>query len=107
MILDVANVTLGLLRIQGLLSFLDSPTLPQIYVKANYVLVEGQLFIGTAAFPYRQKAIIELTPHPTRANFQYTFAPPAEPAYPRNLGHKVFAVVRLYFLVKFYHLFCS
>lgn len=94
-ILDVANVTLGLLRVQGLLKFLDDPSLPRIYVQAYYVLVEGQLFIGSASQPYRQKAIIELNPHPMRATLKYTFALPAEPAYPRNLGHKVFAVVSL------------
>lgn len=92
-ILDVENVTLGLLRVQGLLKFLDDPNLPSIYVRANYILVEGQLFIGSSSQQYRQKAIIELTPHPTRSTLKYTFSPPAEPAYPRNFGHKAFVVV--------------
>lgn len=78
---------------------LDDPSVPQLYVKANYILVEGQLFAGTASQPYRQKAIFELTPAPGRKNLQYTFSLPAEPQYPRNLGHKVFAVVRFAFKI--------
>lgn len=94
-ILDLPNLTLDLLRIHGLLRFLDDPRIPQIYVKANFVLVIGQLVIGSASQQYRQRAIIELTPHPKRAQLQYIYSAPADPANPRYLGHKSFVVVSI------------
>lgn len=75
--------------------FLDDPSVPKVYVKANFVLVEGQLVIGSSSQQYRQRAVIELTPNTAgnRGTLKYTFNPPADPQYPRELGHKAFAVV--------------
>lgn len=65
-------------------------------IKANYILVEGQLTIGTPTRQFSQKAVIELTPNllGNRQTLKFTSFAPADSKHPRDLGHKVFAVVR-------------
>eukprot|EP00271_Cylindrocystis_brebissonii_P014265 TRINITY_DN35570_c0_g1_i1.p1 TRINITY_DN35570_c0_g1~~TRINITY_DN35570_c0_g1_i1.p1 ORF type:complete len:1629 (-),score=236.92 TRINITY_DN35570_c0_g1_i1:1352-6238(-) len=94
-LLDVALVTLHTLRIQGFLKFKDDPLLPTVRVVAHYVVVEGQLSIGTASAQYSQKAIIELSPNleNNRNGLTFTSFAPADPLNPRALGHKAFATV--------------
>ena len=74
---------------------MDSPALPSITVKAHYVVVTGQLSIGTPTHHFSQHVSIELTPNleGNRATFKFTSFPPADSANPRNLGHKALAVV--------------
>ena len=74
---------------------MDSPTLPNITLQAHYVLVTGQLSIGTPTNHFSQRVSIELTPNleANRTTFKFTSFPPADSASPRNLGHKAFAVV--------------
>ena len=74
---------------------MDSPTLPNITLQAHYVIITGQLTIGTPTRHFSQRISIELTPNleANRTAFKFTSFPPADPASPRNLGHKAFAVV--------------
>ena len=74
---------------------MDSPALPNITVQAHYVVVTGQLSIGTPTQHFSQHISIELTPNleGNRTTFKFTSFPPADPTYPRNLGHKALAVV--------------
>ena len=62
---------------------------------ANFVIVEGQLVIGTEDKQFSQKAVIELTPNKDRSNYAYTSTPPADTENPRDLGYKAFVVVSL------------
>ncbi len=62
---------------------------------ANFVIVEGQLVIGTENKQFSQKAIIELTPNKKRSPYSYTSTPPADRENPRDLGYKSFVVVRM------------
>jgi len=93
-LLDVPAVKLTVLQILGSLKVKDDPSLPRVSIQASFIIVEGRFIIGSAAQHFTQKAVITLLPNPNnRANYLYTSRAPAEPAYPRNLGHKAFAIV--------------
>ncbi|CAI5957022.1 unnamed protein product, partial [Closterium sp. NIES-65] len=95
-LLDVANVTLDTLHVHGWLKVLDNkPRLPRIEVRANFIIVTGRLTVGEKDKQFAAQALFTLTPNSGRQRREYAFTlfPPAEPAFPRPLGHKVFAVV--------------
>ncbi|CAI5537597.1 unnamed protein product, partial [Closterium sp. Naga37s-1] len=93
-LLDTSPIALTLLNIRGFLRVLDSPALPKIDLSAAFIVVQGNFSIGTPQQHYRQRIKITLTPNPNnRADYLFTENLPAEPAFPRNLGHKAFAVV--------------
>ncbi|GJP51855.1 hypothetical protein CLOM_g10985 [Closterium sp. NIES-68] len=95
-LLDVANVTLDTLHVHGWLKLLDDkPRLPRIQVRANFIIVTGRLTVGEKDKQFAAQALFTLTPNSGRQRREYIFTlyPPAEPAYPRPLGHKVLAVV--------------
>ncbi|CAI5972480.1 unnamed protein product [Closterium sp. NIES-65] len=93
-LLDTSPITLTLLNIRGFLRVLDSPALPKVDLSAAFIVVQGNFSIGTPQQHYRQRIKITLTPNPNnRADYLFTENLPAEPAFPRNLGHKAFAVV--------------
>ncbi|CAI5484165.1 unnamed protein product [Closterium sp. Yama58-4] len=95
-LLDVANVTLDTLHVHGWLKLLDDkPRLPRIEVRANIIIVTGRLTVGEKDKQFGAQALFTLTPNSGRQRREYGFTlfPPAEPAFPRPLGHKVFAVV--------------
>ncbi|CAI5529275.1 unnamed protein product, partial [Closterium sp. Naga37s-1] len=93
-LLDTSPITLTLLNIRGFLRVLDSPALPKINLSAAFIVVQGNFSVGTPQQHYRQRIKITLTPNPNnRADYLFTENLPAEPAFPRNLGHKAFAVV--------------
>ena len=58
--------------------------------------MQGYLGAGSAISPFSQKLVFTMTPNTAgnRANYAFTLQQPAEPQYPRSLGHKAFAVVR-------------
>eukprot|EP00850_Spirogloea_muscicola_P021960 SM000269S09915 [mRNA] locus=s269:76387:85016:- [translate_table: standard] len=93
-LLDVPAVSLTVLLIQGFLKFLDSPSLPVIALNASYIIVQGQLTIGTPTAHFKSNARITLVPNPA-GPIQYLFsgAAPADAANPRKLGYQVLAVV--------------
>ncbi|GJP59359.1 hypothetical protein CLOP_g11076 [Closterium sp. NIES-67] len=93
-LLDTSPVALTLLNIRGFLRVLDSPALPKIDLSAAFIVVQGNLSIGRPQQHFQQRIKITLTPNPNnRADYLFTENLPAEPAFPRNLGHKAFAVV--------------
>ncbi|CAI5470023.1 unnamed protein product [Closterium sp. Yama58-4] len=95
-LLDVANVTLDTLHVHGWLKLLDEkPRLPRIEIRANFIIVTGRLTVGEKDKQFAAQALFTLTPNSGRQRREYAFTlfPPAEPAFPRPLGHKVFAVV--------------
>ncbi|CAI5504746.1 unnamed protein product [Closterium sp. Naga37s-1] len=95
-LLDVANVTLDTLHVHGWLKLLDDkPRLPRIEIRANFIIVTGRLTVGEKDKQFAAQALFTLTPNSGRQRREYGFTlfPPAEPAFPRPLGHKVFAVV--------------
>ena len=65
-------------------------------VQANYIIVQGYLGAGSTNSPFSQKLVFTMTPNTAgnRANYSFTLQEPAEPQYPRSLGHKAFVVVR-------------
>lgn len=97
MLLDVPQVRLNTLTVRGLLSVLDPPatqTAAAYNVTACFILVEGQMVIGTAAKQFRSKIVFTLAPNPNgRAEYSGSFNPPADPENPRGLGHKAFVVM--------------
>ncbi|CAI7901352.1 unnamed protein product, partial [Closterium sp. NIES-53] len=95
-LLDVANVSLDTLHVHGWLKLLDDkPRLPRIEIRANFIIVTGRLTVGEKDKQFAAQALFTLTPNSGRQRREYGFTlfPPAEPAFPRPLGHKVFAVV--------------
>ena len=74
---------------------MDSPSLPRIEVRANYVIVQGYLGAGTPSRQFSQRLFFTLTPNTAanRSSYLYTDREPADVDHPRSLGHKVFAVV--------------
>ncbi|CAI7748593.1 unnamed protein product [Closterium sp. NIES-53] len=93
-LLNVPSVVLSTLTIRGMLKIEDTVSRPVVAVNASFVIVEGQLIAGSSAKHFSQKAIFTLTHNPNgRAPYQYTANAPADPANPRNFGHKAFVVV--------------
>ncbi|CAI5510161.1 unnamed protein product [Closterium sp. Naga37s-1] len=91
-LLNVPSVVLSTLTIRGMLK--DTTLRPVIQVNASFVIVEGQLIAGNSTNHFSQKVVFTLTPNPNgRAPYQYTANAPADPANPRNFGHKAFVVV--------------
>lgn len=62
-------------------------------MQANFVIVEGQFYIGTEAKQFSQKVLIELTPRRDRSPYSYSLTPPADKENPRDLGYKAFVVI--------------
>eukprot|EP00897_Mesotaenium_endlicherianum_P004217 jgi/Mesen1/3823/ME000207S02832 len=86
-ILDVTNITLDILVINGWLKVQDKGP---IQVLANYVLNQGLFSIGTPQAPYEGKIIFNMT----GANYQLNITrPPATVQDPRSLGYRAFATV--------------
>ena len=86
---------LGFLIVIPLPRFEDTPSLPLIQVNVSFVVVEGQLYAGTALQSFSQLLVFTMLPNPfNRQPLMYTYLPPADPTNPRNLGHKTFAIVR-------------
>ncbi|CAI6007157.1 unnamed protein product [Closterium sp. NIES-64] len=93
-LLNVPSVVLSTLTIRGMLKIEDTPSRPLVQVNASFVIVEGQLIAGSSAKHFSQKVVFTLTHNPNgRAPYQYTANAPADPANPRNFGHKAFVVV--------------
>eukprot|EP00271_Cylindrocystis_brebissonii_P021385 TRINITY_DN7575_c0_g1_i1.p1 TRINITY_DN7575_c0_g1~~TRINITY_DN7575_c0_g1_i1.p1 ORF type:complete len:1194 (-),score=130.61 TRINITY_DN7575_c0_g1_i1:1675-5256(-) len=94
-LLDVGNLVLNRLVIQGFLKFGDASSIGDISIQAHFIIVEGQLQIGTAVSPFRHQVTIELTPNVegNRAQYVWSSFAPADPLNPRYLGHKAFAIV--------------
>ncbi|GJP36650.1 hypothetical protein CLOM_g21134 [Closterium sp. NIES-68] len=93
-LLNVPAVVLTTLTIRGMLKIEDTPSRPLVAVNASFVIVEGQLLVGSSARHFSQKAVFTLTPNPNgRNNYLYTANAPADASNPRNFGHKAFVVV--------------
>ncbi|GJP83999.1 hypothetical protein CLOP_g14094 [Closterium sp. NIES-67] len=94
-LLDVPRVSLGLLIVNGWLRLLDNPFVPSISVQARFIIVHGRLSVGTETHHFRSRATFTLLPNLRfgRSDFLLQRPAPADPAHPRNLGHKAFAVV--------------
>ena len=72
----------------------DDPSLPVIAVNASFVVVEGQLIVGSSSSHFSQRAAFTLLPNPNgRLPYLYTANAPADASHPRSLGHKAFAIV--------------
>jgi hypothetical protein len=93
-LLDVPSVRLHTLTIRGMLKLKDDPSLPLIQVNASFVIVEGQLIVGSPSSHFSQQAAFTLLPNPNgRQSYGYTANAPADSTHPRSLGHKAFAIV--------------
>ncbi|CAI5484158.1 unnamed protein product [Closterium sp. Yama58-4] len=94
-LLDVSDISVRRLRVKGWLKVLDSPKLPKIHVRANYIMVFGRLtagepdkhFAGRVTFTMFQNFLGGRKP------YQLKYQSPADKGNPRDLGHKTFAVV--------------
>jgi len=93
-IVDVPSVDVTVLSVLGALMFKDDASLPNVTLTAAFVIVEGRFSIGTSEQQFSQQATIVLKANPNnRRDYWYTSRQPADTTYPRNLGHKAFAVV--------------
>ncbi|CAI5945120.1 unnamed protein product [Closterium sp. NIES-64] len=74
---------------------LDSPKLPKIHVRANYIMVFGRLTAGEPDKHFAGRVTFTLFQNfmGGRKPYQLKYQSPADKGNPRDLGHKTFAVV--------------
>ncbi|CAI5505675.1 unnamed protein product [Closterium sp. Naga37s-1] len=94
-LLDVPDISVRRLRVKGWLKVLDSPKLPKIHVRANYIMVFGRLTAGEPEKHFAGRVTFTLFQNfmGGRKPYQLKYQSPADKGNPRDLGHKTFAVV--------------
>ncbi|CAI7859030.1 unnamed protein product [Closterium sp. NIES-54] len=94
-VLDVPNISVRRLRIKGWLKIRDSPKLPRIHVRANYIMVFGRLTAGEPNMHFAGRLTFTLFQNfkGKRKPYELKYQSPADKENPRNMGHKTFAVV--------------
>ncbi|CAI7901316.1 unnamed protein product, partial [Closterium sp. NIES-53] len=72
----------------------DSPKLPRIHVRANYIMVFGRLTAGEPNMHFAGRLTFTLFQNfkGKRKPYELKYQSPADKENPRNMGHKTFAV---------------